>query len=570
MANHAIYRSQVRKARRARKRNAHFLLVMFLSALALITAHRVLDAHTGNPPAVYRTATQQEYFDAGQTDLQEDELAAPRKRIVYERVGRGDTLSVLLQRHDVPMKSVTALTNASKSAHDLTRHFRVGQLIRLTFDTGNKLTTMEYEVSPQRTLVIASQGNNLFEARMEATPFVGNTRISPSESPTNPITVSSNRDKEETGPRVVNETVRPGDVLTGVLGRRNISWDTSLAVAKAAKPVFDLARHLQPGRTVQLVFGETGRLNSLTYPLADDRLLKVDRLENGRFNAHFEKKNYDVKIKSVTGVINDSLFLTAKRQGLSQPVAVKLAGLFEWDVDFARDIRKGDRFTVVFETLYQNGKFIKNGEILAAEFINKGHKLQVVRYTNPDGHTGYYDSKGQNIEKMFIRAPVDFTRISSRFSSKRKHPVFGFTRAHKGVDYAAPKGTPIRSSGNGKVVFKGRKGGFGNLVIIRHNSKYTTAYAHMTRYARNLKRGQRVKQGQVIGYVGATGAATGPHLHYEVRVNGKQVNPLSIQMPSKHSISPKHMKDFRARTRTLLAQSEPVSTEMAALSLKNN
>ncbi|MBF0187790.1 MAG: peptidoglycan DD-metalloendopeptidase family protein [Magnetococcales bacterium] len=364
--------------------------------------------------------------------------------------------------------------------------------------------------------------------------------------------------------------VRPGDNLTQLLQRENVSHVTSMKVARDSKKTFNLARQLKPGRKLQLAFDNSGLLVGLRYPLGDDRTFWMDRANSDSpFKTGFEAKDYNARVNVVTGVINGSLFEAGRKAGLSRNLMANLANLFEWDVDFARDIRTGDRFTVLFEEL-SDGVKTKQGNILAAEFINQGRTYRVVRYTDPKGNSGYFDDRGRNIQKMFIRAPVDYTRISSRFSLRRKHPVFGFTRAHKGVDYAAPTGTPIRAAGDGKVVWRGRKGGFGNLVMIRHNSKYTTAYAHMSRYNRKVKRGTRVKQGQVIGYVGMTGAATGPHLHYEVRIHGRQVNPLTAKLPSSQPIARRYLADFRSKSRKVLDRLDAVKrTQVASLSKRH-
>jgi murein DD-endopeptidase MepM/ murein hydrolase activator NlpD len=232
---------------------------------------------------------------------------------------------------------------------------------------------------------------------------------------------------------------------------------------------------------------------------------------------------------------------------------MELAGIFGWDIDFALDIREGDEFRLVYEEQFLDGEKIRNGNILAAEFVNRGHSYRAVRYQAKNGRADYYTPTGQNMRKAFLRSPVDFRRISSRFG-KRHHPVLNRMRMHKGVDYAAARGTPIRATGDGKIIYRGRKGGYGKTVIIRHGSKYSTLYAHMSSYNRKVRHGSRVKQGQIIGYVGATGRATGPHLHYEFRVHGAHRNPLTVKLPSAASIDKKLKSDFLQQTRGLIAQ----------------
>ncbi|WP_130472793.1 peptidoglycan DD-metalloendopeptidase family protein, partial [Candidatus Magnetaquicoccus inordinatus] len=265
-----------------------------------------------------------------------------------------------------------------------------------------------------------------------------------------------------------------------------------------------------------------------------------------------------------------SLFMAGKEAGLSQSMVVKLAKLFEWDLDFTRDIHAGDRFRVVYESKYFQGKRERDGEIVAAEFVNQGRVLQVFRYTDPSGNSGYYDAKGQSIRKIFIRTPVDFTRITSLFTKHRKHPIFGFTRAHKGVDYAAPQGTPVRASGDGRVTYIGHKGDYGQFITIRHNDTYSTAYAHLSSFGRGLRVGSQVKQGEVIGRVGTTGASTGPHLHYEVRVHDEPVNPLSIQQIMANPVSPRFAEDFRQHSQRAVAMLHTESApRVAALHSSN-
>ncbi len=238
------------------------------------------------------------------------------------------------------------------------------------------------------------------------------------------------------------------------MARRNISRTTAVRLAKATKPVFDLARYLRPGNELKLAISKQGTLNGLSYPLDEERTLWVTR-DNNRFVAQIEKKIYEIRLETISGLVrgDGSLFLAGKHAGLTKEMAVKLAALFEWDVDFARDIRIGDRFTVIREAKYYENKRVREGDIIAAEFVNQGQKHRAVQYTNPEGRVGYFDTKGRSMRKMFIRAPVDFSRISSKFAKRRKHPVLGFTRAHKGTDFAASTGTPVRSSGKGRVIF---------------------------------------------------------------------------------------------------------------------
>jgi murein DD-endopeptidase MepM/ murein hydrolase activator NlpD len=245
-----------------------------------------------------------------------------------------------------------------------------------------------------------------------------------------------------------------------------------------------------------------------------------------------------------SGEIKSSLFGATDAAGLPDAIAVQIADIFSTDIDFHRDLRKGDRFSVVYEVWYHEGEPVRYGRVLAAEFINQGKSYQVVYYNYADNQGGYYTLDGKSARKQFLRSPLEFSRVTSGFSSARFHPVLQAWRAHKGVDYGAPTGTRIKAAGDGVVEFAGKQGGYGNVVIMRHQSKYTTLYGHLSGFAKGLHKGTRVSQGDVIAYVGATGLATGPHLHYEFRIDGVQQNPLRIAMPAAPHILPEQKPEF--------------------------
>jgi murein DD-endopeptidase MepM/ murein hydrolase activator NlpD len=233
---------------------------------------------------------------------------------------------------------------------------------------------------------------------------------------------------------------------------------------------------------------------------------------------------------------------------------MQLAHIFGWDIDFALNIRNGDSFSVIYQEDYLNGKKLNDGPILAAEFINQGHVYRAIRYTDPTGNSDYYDPSGKSMRKAFLRTPVEFTRISSGFTMGRFHPILNKIRAHKGVDYAAPTGTPIKATGDGKITFRGRKGGYGNVVILQHGARYSTLYGHMSKFRGGLAVGSRVRQGQVIGYVGMTGLATGPHLHYEFRIDGVHRDPLRVKLPGAEPLGNKYRDDFNSKAKALIAK----------------
>lgn len=265
--------------------------------------------------------------------------------------------------------------------------------------------------------------------------------------------------------------------------------------------------------------------------------------ESGYISVHLEL-TLDVSETFAQGTITTSLFEAGLNAGMSNNMIMQLAFIFGWDVDFALDIREGDNFSLIYEEKYLDGNKVGDGDILVARFENQGNVYTAVRYEDAKGYAQYFTPKGLSMRKAFLRSPVDFTRISSRFNLKRKHPILHKIRAHRGVDYAARRGTPIKAAGDGKVIHAGGKGGFGKTVILKHGTSYTTLYAHLDKYGRGIRRGKTVRQGQIIGYVGSTGLASGPHLHYEFRVNGVHRNPLTVKLPHAKPIDSDRKEQF--------------------------
>ncbi|WP_421869022.1 OapA family protein [Motiliproteus sp.] len=347
--------------------------------------------------------------------------------------------------------------------------------------------------------------------------------------------------------------IRSGDNLTTLFKKAGLGANQLYPMLNGIKPSKALAR-LKPGQTLEFLIdqGELLKLRHITSPLTQtlvsrgDDSYKIEAIEFTPEITHSYRQ----------GTIEDSLFLSASEAGLSQTKIMELAGIFGWDVDFVLDIRKGDQFEVVYEERWLDGKKIGEGNIVAATFVNQGNTFQAIRYTDSNGDSNYFTPEGKSMRKAFLRTPVDFTRISSKFNPNRKHPIFKTKRPHRGVDYAAPTGTPIKSAGDGKVIFAGRKGGYGKVVIVQHGQKYTTLYAHMSRIKPGMKRGKRVKQGNTIGYVGSTGYATGPHLHYEFRLNGVHRNPLTVKLPQAAPLPKKEMSRFKQQAAEQLAMLE--------------
>ena len=347
-------------------------------------------------------------------------------------------------------------------------------------------------------------------------------------------------------------TVKSGDSLAGIFSRVGIPPRQLHDLLKQGGAATNLKR-IYPGQTLRLMTSADKGLIRLSYQI--DKLSSLEISRDGKdFDISTTHLTPERRQVSASGIIDSSLFVAAQRAGLSDNLTMELAGIFAWDVDFALDIRKGDQFTVLYEEQYLDGESIGHGNILAAEFVNHGKRYQAIRYTDAGGKIDYYSMDGKSMRKTFLRTPVEFSRISSRFSLGRKHPILNRIRAHKGVDYAASRGTPIKATGSGKIVHRGKKGGYGNTIVIQHGSKYSTLYAHMSKYRGGLKTGSRVRQGQTIGYVGSSGLATGPHLHYEFRVNGTHRDPLKVKLPGADPLNKKYMSDFNTRAKRLMAQ----------------
>ncbi len=347
--------------------------------------------------------------------------------------------------------------------------------------------------------------------------------------------------------------VKSGDNLARLFKRANLKPQQLDELMKSGEEVKTLTR-IFPKDIIRILSDDKGILQALRYDIDHQSYLMVER-ENGELLAKTYSHLIETREAHASGKIKSSLFLAAQDAGISQNVIMELANIFGWDIDFALDIRKGDSFTVLYEELYRNGEKISDGKILAAEFINDGKAYRAVRYTNPQtNRSEYFTPDGKSMRKAFLRSPVDFTRISSRFTVNRYHPILHKFRSHKGVDYAAKRGTPVHAAGDGKVIFKGKKGGYGKVMIVQHGSKYTTLYAHLKTYNRKLRVGSKVKQGQTIAYVGSSGLATGPHLHYEFRVNGTHRNPLTVRLPVSSPVPKRYMADFELTTTPVFAQ----------------
>jgi murein DD-endopeptidase MepM/ murein hydrolase activator NlpD len=318
-------------------------------------------------------------------------------------------------------------------------------------------------------------------------------------------------------------------------------------------------RELRPGTFVSAEVGAAGDLISLTWLSGRDTLVRIAPDRDGYARSE-SLAPLQTRLAMKSGVIRNSLFGASDEAGVPDNVAMQLADVFAGDIDFHRDLRKGDRFNVVYEVYSLNGRAVRSGRVVAAEFVNQGRSFKAVRYG-----TSYYTPEGKSLRKAFLRSPLEFSRVSSGFGM-RKHPLFKTWMAHKGIDYRAPIGTRVRATGDGVVEFVGVKGGYGNAVVLRHRGQYSTIYAHLSRFPSGLHRGQRVSQGDIIGFTGQSGWATGPHLHYEFLVAGQARNPLSIAMPSANPVPADKLAEFTSEVAPLLARLELIANgEVASL-----
>jgi murein DD-endopeptidase MepM/ murein hydrolase activator NlpD len=356
--------------------------------------------------------------------------------------------------------------------------------------------------------------------------------------------------------------IKTGDTLADIFSREGISPQELHKILDLGGAARNLTR-IYPGQTLRLLTNAEAELIKLEYQIDKLNFLEVHRTGND-FEITTTYHTPERHVTNASGLITSSLFLAAQKAGLSDNMTMELANIFGWDIDFALDIRKGDQFVVLYDELYLEGEKVGEGHILAATFINQGKTYQAVRYTDKSGTTEYYSPDGKNMRKAFLRTPVEYTRISSGFSTGRRHPILNRIRAHKGVDYAAPTGTPVKATANGKIVFRGKKGGYGNTIIIQHRNKYNTLYGHLSRFSSGQTTGSSIKQGQVIGYVGMSGLATGPHLHYEFRIDDVHRDPLTVKLPGSEPLNEAYLADFEQKATSLIGKLDAILSVQVA------
>lgn len=348
------------------------------------------------------------------------------------------------------------------------------------------------------------------------------------------------------------ENIRRGDTIAAILSRLEINQQDKANFLRAAKDSKAM-RQLKPGEIINAEITADGELLALRYFYGNGEQFLMEKVDDA-YEMSEQPAEINARISVGSGVIESSLFAATDAAGLPTSIAIQIADIFASEIDFYRDLQKGDRFTVVYETFHDNGENAQYGRVLAVEFINKGKSYRAVYFQAPDEEGDYYTPTGESLRKPFLRAPLEFSRISSGFTNARFHPILKQWRAHRGIDYAASTGTPVMATADGIVEYNGWKNGYGNLIILKHRGEYSTAYGHLSSFKKGIQKTRYVKQGEVIGYVGSTGMATGPHLHYELRINGVQRDPSKMVMPAALPISKRSRAAFHKDTKELVAR----------------
>ncbi|EPR31410.1 Peptidase M23 [Alkalidesulfovibrio alkalitolerans DSM 16529] len=367
---------------------------------------------------------------------------------------------------------------------------------------------------------------------------------------------------ENTGPviDVSKGVVQPGDTVSNILGQYFGPSDIHTLVQKCAD-VFPLSR-INAGREYSII-SEDNTFRSFVYDIDAEEQLIIEHAEDG-FVVNRVPIEYETQTVTVRGTISDSLFQAVEGSGEGASLVFAIAGIYEWDIDFTRDLRQGDSFSLVVEKRYREGAFAGYGKVLAARFDNQGTPFYAILFEESEGRPSYFNLEGRSMRKAFLKAPLKFTRISSGYNLRRVHPILNEVRAHPAIDYAAPTGTPVRTIGDGTVTYAGYNGAAGNMIKVLHRNGYETWYLHLQGYARGVRKGTRVSQGQIIGYVGSTGRSTGPHLDFRMRLNGKYVNPMNVKMPPAENVSKARMDAFERTVRhlrPLLDAEEPLRVQ---------
>lgn len=509
---------------------------IFAGLLLAVSATLIMTASTGTV--------------ATPTALQPDIAVAPPAFFFDDADDALSEQTLLAAKKPSGSETVSALTTRTLISTQQTR------AAEAAMDTSSRLASIIASQPKSRTSIPAArlEPADLFVPAAKSTQAESSGSLPKAEHPA--ITAARQRHELPAGSVVEEVTVKAGDTLSGILN------DHGVKIQQMPRLLTDelVQQHLSNltiGQMFTLIRLPNGDFHSLAVRVADDRRITIRQSATD-----FAVAAIDLPVEKervvTSGTIEQSLYVAAKQANLKQSTIMELADIFQWELDFARDIRKGDQFAMVYDRLYREGKYIGDGDILAAEFIRGGKTYQAIRFTTDEGKTGYYSPTGQSKRRTFMRHPVDVVRITSRFDPNRLHPVLHKIRAHRGVDYGAPYGSPIRATADGKISFAGTQNTYGKMVKLKHGQKFSTLYAHMSKISEKMKTGGRVKQGDVIGYVGNSGRVTGTHLHYEFRVNNEHVDPLKIELPAAQPIASEHLDELRSVSDELIAQMRSV------------
>ena len=473
-------------------------------------------------------------------------------------VRNGDSLSTLFEERGLSQQDLHQIVSSDNRVAEQLAALRPGDELRLQVSGIGNVLALAHIRGDADILNVERQTTGDYLARWTSAP----TAASPEETLPNAAQVSGaaqtalERGLAESNWARREIRVANGDSLYGIFLEQGLAVAELIDLLRSGEDSRALKR-LRPDQELDIYVDAELSVRHLVYHQDEIESLHFFRRDDG-FSSERHRAELDRRLSSTNGEIRDSFYLAAQRAGLSDRLIMEMAEIFGWDIDFALDVRKGDRFAVIYEELYQADGTASEGAIMAAEFANRTRTFRALRYEDDDGQAQYYSPEGLSMRKAFLRTPVNFTRISSRFGL-RKHPILHKLRNHNGVDYAAPHGTPVRATGDGRVAFAGRKGGFGKTLILKHGSSYTTLYAHLNGFAKGIGRSDAIQQGQVVAYVGSTGLATGPHLHYEFRVHDRHRDPLKVKLPDAPPIDQKYKADFLDRTQGLVARLEHLS-----------
>jgi len=372
----------------------------------------------------------------------------------------------------------------------------------------------------------------------------------------NPLTTPQNKTlKPSPLPSPIDGKIKSGESFFNLMKKHQIADSDILEMASSGNKVYKL-RKIKIENPYQIIFDGEKKIKTFKYQIDDHQILWIKQKDN-KWISEIEAIRYQIREKLAQGVIQDSLYVSLTKTCALTSLAIGLEEIFSWDIDFGLDLREGDSFNILYEERWQGDRYFGPGKILAARLVNKGKAFEGIYFEDHHGVGAYYNLEGDSLQKKFLKSPLNYKYISSHYSRNRLHPILKIRKPHLGVDYAAPYGTPVRATADGRVLFKGKKGGMGKMIKIRHNQSFGTAYGHLSRYAKGIKVNKRIKQGEIIGFVGSTGLSTGPHLHYSFFRYGKLVNPLRVKNPRTRSVFPSDFLKFKQLARDRLKQIYP-------------